>query len=250
MDPEREWATWVSWLGDEPNGQTIFAQVTEMLTFRQIWDGFAFIYNGLPEEARDSPTFMQWIRYSYARSQAIGVRRMSDTRSDVVSLARLIDHVWRYPTVLSRERFVATRGVDRLYSEHVFNDFASEGGAFIDPRIPAQDFQDLQARTRTVREWVNTSVAHLTAKEKPRGGPPLQAVHDAVDDIADLFVKYAGLIRGVHFETGVIMQPWPHVFRVPWIPDDDRYRQAMNAVHAAERRRRERPGVASGKTPG
>jgi hypothetical protein len=129
MDPDQEWATWLAWLGDEPKGRTIFAQVTELLAFRQIWDGFAFIYDGLSEDARDDSLFLFWVRYNYARSQATGVRRMADKRSDVVSLARLIDHVWRYPTVLSRERYVATQGEDdRAHAERVFDRVGGEGG--------------------------------------------------------------------------------------------------------------------------
>ena len=35
MDPDKEWATWRTWLGDEPKGETIYAQVVEMLAFRR-----------------------------------------------------------------------------------------------------------------------------------------------------------------------------------------------------------------------
>ena len=249
MDPDQEWETWRLWLGDEPKGDSITAQVIEMLVFRQIWDGFAYVYDNAPEAAREDATFLLWVRFSYARSQGLGVRRMADPRSDVVSLARLIDRVWRYPTVLSRERYLALQGDDDVaWSNRFFDGLAGEGGRFIDPRIPARDFEDLETKTAKVRKWVNTSVAHLTAKGKRGESPPLQDVHDAVDAVADLFVKYMSLIRGVHFQTGVIMSPWPHVFSVPWIPDDDHFRRVMDRVNESERRRRERP-LASTKWP-
>lgn len=242
MDPDEEWKTWRLWLGDEPKGDTIYAQVVEMLAFRQIWGVFAHVYTNAPETARQDATFWLWFRHAYARSQGLGVRRMADRRSDVVSLASLIDHVWRYPTVLSRERYRELQGDDDVASsDRSFDSLAGEGGRFIDPRIPAQDFEDLRTKTATVRTWVNTSVGHLTAKGRLRESSPLQDVHDAVDVVADVFVKYMGLIRGVHIETGVIMEPWPYVFRVPWIPDDDQFHQVMDKVHESERRRRERP---------
>jgi hypothetical protein len=100
------------WLGDEPKGNTISAQVAELLAFRQIWDGFAYVYDNAPEAAREDAAFMQWFRYGYARSQALGVRRMADKRTDVVSLARLMDRVRQFPTVLSRERYVDIRSHD------------------------------------------------------------------------------------------------------------------------------------------
>ena len=38
MDADERWETMADWLGDEPKGETIYAQVVEMLAFRQTWD--------------------------------------------------------------------------------------------------------------------------------------------------------------------------------------------------------------------
>jgi hypothetical protein len=242
MDPEEIWDTWRGWLGDEPQGETIYAQVVEMMAFRQTWDVFAHVYKNAPKEVTDDATFFSWFRIGFARSQALGVRRMADRRSDAVSFARLIDNVWRYPTVLSRERFIAMQGPNDGFgmAGGWFNSMAGTGD-YIDPRIPAQDFADLQTKTKSVREWANTSVAHLTDKGGPREALPLQAVHGAVDDVADLFVKYMQLIRGVTIHSGVILGPWPYVFCVPWIADDDAFRDVMTKLDESERRRGERP---------
>lgn len=110
LSDDGTWKEWRTWLGDEPSGRNIYAQTVEMLAFRQIWDGFAYVYNNAPERVRETGTFLLWVRYNYARSQAMGVRRMADKGADVVSLARLIDRVWRFPWVLSRERFLALQG--------------------------------------------------------------------------------------------------------------------------------------------
>jgi hypothetical protein len=241
---EEEWERWRTWLVNDGTRDTIYAQVVEMLMFRQIWDGFTYVYDNAPEAAREDATFLSWIRFSYARSQGLGVRRMADLRRDVVSLARLIDHVWRYPTVLSRERFIALQGEpDAFRQPDSWFDGLAGTGDYIDPRIPAQDFSDLQTKTATVRQWVNTTVAHLTEKGRPREGPPLRAVHDSVDVVADLFEKYHKLIRGGALHSGVIMQPWPTVFRVPWIANDAQFRAAVAKLHEAELRRGERPNT-------
>jgi hypothetical protein len=87
---------------------------------------------------------------------------------------------------------------------------------------------------------VNTSVAHFAEKKKPRDGIPLDAIHDAADVVADLFAKYNTLIRGVTIHSGIIMSCWPTIFRVPWIRDDDQYRQVLEKLDEAERRRVER----------
>ena len=245
MYPDERWELWRAWLGDEPQGDTIYAQVVEMLRFRQIWDVFAYVVDNAPDTTREDATFLFWTRLSFARSQALGVRRMADKSPRVVSLARLIDDVWRYPWVLTRERFVAMQGheADIVEMAHGWFDSLAGPGDSIDPRIPAQDYEDLQTKTKTVRDWVNTSIAHLTEKGSPREIPPLQAVHDGVDVVADLFLKYNQLIRGVTIHSGVIMQPWPYVFRVPWIADDDQFREVMRKMDESERRRGKRGTV-------
>lgn len=37
MDPNEEWERWRTWLGDDPKGDMIYAQVVEMLMSPQIW---------------------------------------------------------------------------------------------------------------------------------------------------------------------------------------------------------------------
>jgi hypothetical protein len=172
MNEDAEWSTWKAWLGEAPEGDTIYAQVVEMMAFRQVWDSFAIIYKESPPEAKRFTTFALWVRWNYVRSQGLAIRRQTDPRSDVVSLARLIECVWRYPTVLSRERHRSRRSPDEFdLADRRFDEIAGPGADFIDPRIPAADFEELREETATVRKWVNTSVAHLTAKESPRETP-------------------------------------------------------------------------------
>lgn len=77
-------------------------------------------------------------------------------------------------------------------------------------------------------------------EEWPSRRRPLQDVHDAVDVVVDLFAKYDALIRGNTLVRGVIMDPWPYVFTVPWIGEGqwDRVRARMDD---AERRMLENP---------
>jgi hypothetical protein len=105
VNPEVEWETWQEWLGREPKGRTIYAEMVELQVFRKIWRGFMVIQNRAPEQARRNATFQWWVSWNYARAMGSAIRRQVDTGGEVVSLGRLIDRVWRYPTVLSRERF-------------------------------------------------------------------------------------------------------------------------------------------------
>jgi hypothetical protein len=89
---------------------------------------------------------------------------------------------------------------------------------FINPEVPAQDLEDLRAKTTTVRTWVNKAVAH-----KDRAGkeaPPLSEVHGCIDAIFEVFNKYMALIQGVSVSNDVVMTPWTVVFQTLWIPED------------------------------
>jgi hypothetical protein len=218
IDSDREWETWREWLGSEPQGQTIYAEVVEMLSFRKVWRGFAVIHDAAPEQARKNATFLWWLRWNYARSMGSAIRRQTDVRNDVVSLGRLIDRVWRYPTVLTRSRFVDMQGIDDADMVNGWFDQLAGKGDYINPEIPAQDMEDLLNRTAVVRGWVNKAVAHKDAAG--REAPPLSEIHSCVDVVFELFNKYGQLIRGVTTIDDVVMTPWATVFRTQWVPDE------------------------------
>jgi hypothetical protein len=228
VDLGQELETWSAWLGSEPKGRTIFAEIVEMLAFRQIWRGFSIVHDAAPEEARENATFVFWIRWNYARSMGSAIRRQVDVREDVVSLGRLIDRIWKYPTVLTREHYRRTQGPDDLrMADEAFNKLAG-AGEYINPEIPAADMEGLRQSTATVRSWVNKAVAHTDQRE--RDAPSLAQIDDSIDSVVELFRKYYGLIVGVSVIPSVVMTPWPVVFRVPWIPDDDQLRDVMRRV--------------------
>jgi hypothetical protein len=147
VNPDERWEMWRTWLGNDPKGDTIYAQIVEMLAYRQAWDVFSYISVNAPPEVREDATVLAWFRFGYARSQGFAVRRMAVKRSDVVSLARLIDDVWRYPTVLSRERWTEVH-VEAVYGGLDGFAIAVGGGDYIDPRVPAHDLEELQTRTK------------------------------------------------------------------------------------------------------
>jgi hypothetical protein len=219
IDSDLEWKTWREWLGTDSTGQTISAEVVEMLSFRKIWLGFAMIHDAAPEQARKNATFVLWLRWNYARSMGSAIRRQTDVRDDVVSLGRLIDRVWRYPTVLTRTRFADMQGIDDADMVNGWFDDLAGKGDYINPEIPAQDMEDLRERTAVVRGWVNKAIAHKDATG--RDPPPLSDIHSCIDIIFELFNKYGQLIRGVTTGKDVVMPAaWPVVFRTEWIPED------------------------------
>jgi hypothetical protein len=234
IDHDQEWKRWRSWLGEEPKGLNIYSEMVEMLGFRAVWRGFAIVYNRAPEEARSNATFLWWVNWNYARGMGSSIRRQVDAGPDVISLGRLMERIWRYPTVLSRERFLALRDVDdRAPADRWFSEELGSGD-FINPEIPAADTERLRSETAEVRRWVNKAVAH-SDRHRPPGAPVFKEIHHCLDVTFELFQKYMLLIRGVHVVSDVIMSAWPTIFRTTWIPDERSWISVMEAVHRAER---------------
>src|SRR5262245_17442052 len=129
--------------------------------------------------------FLWWVRWNYARAMGSAIRRQVEVRDDVISLGRLIDRVWRYPTALTYERFLKARGSDDALAPNdwvqLTNSWSSDvisHDDFINPEVPAQDSENLGERTAVVRRWVNKAVAH---KDRAGGeAPPLAEVHGSI----------------------------------------------------------------------
>lgn len=234
IDHSREWQRWREWLGEEPTGVTIYAEMTEMLAFRAVWRGFAVVYNGAPEQARENGTFLWWVNWNYARALGSAIRRQLDSGPDVISLGRLIERVWRYPTVLSRDRFLSLREEDDRPNAGRWFDTNAGPGEFINPEVPASDMERLRRETGDVRQWVNKAVAHRDHQRQP-SAPVFQDLHRCVDVLFKVFQKYMLLIRGVHVVDTIVMPPWPSIFRTAWIPDEGSWASVMEEVYRAER---------------
>lgn len=243
-DPDEEWARWVAWSGEDPGGPSIWDDVVAMIASRQIWDGLKTIQMQAPSDALKSGMFWSWAAENYVRRQAMAIRRQVDTDHDVVSLARLIQAVGRYPHVLSRERYAArttaTPGgwMTRAEADGFFDQMVGAGRDFIDPNVPKADLAKLKTRTAKVVDWVDNEVAHYNQEKGQFGiGLTYRDLHDAIDLIVDLVVKYRELILGSTMSKFVSMYPWTHVFKVAWIQDNDRWQAVEARIHELGRKR-------------
>lgn len=236
LDPDLEWEQWRELLGGDPgDAPNVYQRMVEMWAFRQIWDSFAIIHDNAPASARQWSTFAIWVRSNYARTQGVAIRNQADPRRDVVSLYRLIDRVWKYPTVLSRERYVASHDGDDL-ADGWFDELAG-AGPYIDPRIPAQDIEDLQSKTKAVRNWVNKTVVHVNNRV-PAETIPMAEIDAAIDAVSVIFQRYMNLIRGETVHREVTMSPWQATFDTAWIPDRDHLHEINQLIQAKLEERR------------
>jgi hypothetical protein len=125
---------------------------------RHVWDGWAIVYNGAPPEAHENATLASWVKENYVARRAMAIRRQADTGRDVVSIARLIDHVGRYPQVMSRDRYARRSAVraSRAEADRIFDRLIGEGRDHIDPNKAKADLAKLRTDRRR-RLLVNLS---------------------------------------------------------------------------------------------
>ena len=220
--PDQRIEKWLHWIEG-----TIKNDVLTMHLQRDAWQKVSEMLerNG---ELPDS-YWWEFMRDTYATSQAVAVRRQADTHKDVASLAKLIEEIRDDPSRITREFWIgqwsdphdsflmieAERGWTTRYAGSV--------GDHLDPGIPAEDFDTLAEAAADVKTYVDQHVAHA---EKPPRTPvevtlTLKDVHDDIDVIGNLFKKYYNLLTASSyvFLVPVIQHDWMAVFREPWMRD-------------------------------
>lgn len=164
--------------------------------------------------------FWEYFRDVYATTQAIAVRRQAENDPRVLSLGRLLFEISEDPSRVTRAFFVGMfqpetkrlgeRGFDKSYAGSV--------GTHLDPAIPRGDLKALTSTAAAIKTYVDEHLAHADAKPR-RSLPTFKEIDKAVDQIGDLFTKYANLLTAVSYIKLVpeIQHDWLAIFRQPWI---------------------------------
>jgi len=239
MEPNPTWNLWPSWLGNDPVPGTIYKDVVDMRAARRVWEGFQTIVSVAPAGARKYGTFHSWVNGNYIRSQGMAVRRQVDVADGVVSLGRLLDHIAKFPTVLSRKRYLAElhHATPDLGNEF-FDSLVGPGAMSIDPATPLRHLEELREGTSKVRKWVSNEIAHYNKRTGEFSEDlTFGAVHEAMDLIFVILNHYNRLILGSTTSGSLTMPPWEAVFRVAWIPDEGAFRHVMQVQRETDNAR-------------
>lgn len=206
---------WVGWIDG-----TIKSNVLTMHLQREVWKDVSEILAANP----DLPDSYWWefMRDTYATTQAVAVRRQADLTRGVASLGKLIEEIGEDPSRLTKAFWLGHHEDADAYWMRVAekawaNDFGRDVGAHLDPRIPATDLHALTEVGGNVRHFVDKHVAHADASA-PAVTLTLGDINDAIDVIGRLFSQYSRLLTGVAWASVVpaIQHNWKAVFTVPW----------------------------------
>jgi hypothetical protein len=203
---------------DGPIKNSVFAMHLQRFAWNEV--GAILDANGqLPDSY-----WWEFMRDTYATTQAVAVRRQADTDPRAASLAKLIEEIRDDPSRMTRAHWLdhwkAGVPIARAIGEASWNtNFAGAVGTHLDPAIPAADFDALQAAASRVKKYVDRHVAHSDGRPSSVAvTATLTEVHEAIDVIGGLFQRYFNLLTGNSTQVvPVIPHDWKVVFRQPWI---------------------------------
>lgn len=221
---------WLSWIEDP-----IRNDVLSMYLRRDTYETVGRIVRDA-----DLPPSYYWeyLQDTYGETMSVAIRRQAEVSVRVHSLGQLINEVGEYSAHLTRTVFAEKWGIDNEYeglvANKTFNEhFAGGVGDHVDPAIPAADLAALTATAEKVKNYVDRHLAH-----SDRGGskdiPTFDEVHAAVDQIGELFKKYALLLTAGGYVqlVPVIQDDWQAIFLKPWLPPRDRALRERQAREA------------------
>jgi hypothetical protein len=205
---------WKRWI-DGPIKNEILSMHLKRDTWQQVQQMIAD--NGqLPDSY-----WWEFMRDTYAITQAVAVRRQVYADKDAQSLGKLVVEIGEDPSELTREFWIGMWADDRPYAERAWAEqFGGGVGGHLDPAIPAADLDALRDASQRVTDYVDRHLAHSDRRALPASKmPTLADMHSAVDTIGQLYERYYNLLTASSwaFLVPVIQHDWQAVFREPWM---------------------------------
>jgi len=164
---------------------------------------------------------LQWMGCTYTDTIVMGLRRLVDTRRDVVSLSRLLMDMARHCTALTRTHYVALHDATFQAEAHAW--FTELAGADLD-HVPSARVTELDKRLRAacrdVSRFASEQVAHRAYRAKV--SPKFDDVRTALVEAFLVYHWCSRLLKSVVQDqlVPVIQEDWLRVFTVPWMPPE------------------------------
>jgi hypothetical protein len=205
-----------------PEGE-IFKAVSSLILQRIVWLGYQDILKGAPEPVKESLSeFAWWAQHNYVESVGIGIRRIADTRSQTISLARFLGNLANDSHHVTRTQYLSwfPDGDQRDASQR-FRSFATPALRKLDKGKVLEDRKRLLDDSNEVTEWVNTHVAHFDGRRVYGSlpSPTYSKMHQTIDHIVNMYQKYEQFFSGsaTQFQS-FITTPWEFAFNFAWVP--------------------------------
>ena len=145
---------WAGWL-EGTIKSNVFTMHLQRVAWREVSEMLAENSDALPESY-----WWEFMRDTYATTQAVAVRRQADTMRGVASLGRLIQEVGADAGRITRDFFLTHQSSEDPYWQHVARQNWAEAYAgavddHLDPVIPEADLAELTTVAAKVRHFVD-----------------------------------------------------------------------------------------------
>lgn len=209
MNKRRVWLSWIV---------RIYKDASYLVVSKRTYQRTGEIVRGNP--AIQSPGhFHDWLSRNYGLASASGVRRLTDTRSDSVSLKRLLQEMSSNTQLLTKKSFVALyQSSMRQLGERDFDRLTGgKGNTYFPKALIDNDLRQLDRAVKRIRRFVDTRLAHLDQRNNFRKLPMFNDVFAAVGLIYVLSKKYYFVLKAIEMPDPIIECDWIDIFKKPWI---------------------------------
>src|ERR1700735_4611906 len=212
---EQRITKWQGWIDGQMKNE-----ILSVYLYRDTWQQVEQIIQDNP--SLPESYWWEFMRDTYAITQAVAVRRQVDIHKDVASLGKLISEVSEDPERITRAFWIGlwntTDRIDLQFAQRAWTQQFG-GGDHLDPAIPVADLDALRTASARVTRYVDRHLAHSDRNPIPPSSlPTLSDVHSAIDQIGYFYRKYYNLLTAASwaFLVPVMQHDWKAVFRVPW----------------------------------
>lgn len=168
--------------------------------------------------------FYEFLGDAYGTLALMGIRRQVKSKKDSISLAGLLEEIYKNPEILSRKRFVnlykEIREDENVASKD-FDDLVGKGRSYVNPDQVCSDLDELRQKSKKIETIVDKRLAHYDKGAININNITFKEIDECIDFLEDLLKRCYYLIRAVdkkHVLPEFPSDDWMAIFREPWMP--------------------------------
>lgn len=166
--------------------------------------------------------FYVFLGDAYGTLVLMAIRRQVKSKKDSISLARLLEEIYKKPEILSRERFVnlyKEKGEDENIASEHFDALVGKGRNFVDPDQVCSDLDELRQKSKKIEKIVDKRLAHYDRGAININNITFEEIDESIDFLEKLLKKYYYLIRAIdkkHILPETLFEEWMAIFDETW----------------------------------
>lgn len=199
---------WTRWI------DSMHKDVEKILINRMFYKKYLEIVKN-NSEIQTPSDFHIWIRENYVASIVSAIRRQLDTRSDIVSMAKLLSEIKNNNQILTREWYKNLHNYD--WADADFTNAAGNGD-FFDKKIVKRDLAELAKLGEDIKEYANTYISHKSKIEMIKV-PTFNDVDKFIDKLEEIMKRYILLFTASGYSEllPTWQYNWEEIFTKKWI---------------------------------